>query len=115
MDSEIYGQELFAGRPGISPSKSSLTRLNHSKWMAGAKEATTTRTLFHDTNEIMSADVGASSVKRSLNVDSPSFTPTGLTVPGKGATISAQAASAAPFTPRGLDSGKDTPIRDEQN
>lgn len=46
------------------------------------------------------------SVKRSLNVDSPSFTPATLSVPGKASAISSQAANAAPFTPRGLASGK---------
>lgn len=41
--------------------------------------------------------------KKSLNVDSPSFTPTIL---ARNNVISQQAASAAPFTPRGLNSRK---------
>lgn len=44
--------------------------------------------------------------KKSLNVDSPSFTPGTLSVPGK---ISSHAANAAPFTPRGGISGKILP------
>jgi PAB-dependent poly(A)-specific ribonuclease subunit 3 len=47
--------------------------------------------------------------KKTLNVDSPSFTPATLPVPGK-TTISSQAASAAPFTPRGLTSGMYIPV-----
>jgi hypothetical protein len=45
--------------------------------------------------------------KKSLNVDSPSFTPSTstLSVPGKSTAISSQAAAAAPFTPSGLASG----------
>jgi hypothetical protein len=49
-------------------------------------------------------------LKKSLNVDSPSFTPTTLSVPGKGAAISSQAATAAPFTPRGMASGRYSPL-----
>lgn len=49
-------------------------------------------------------------LKKSLNVDSPSFTPATLSVPGKGAPISSQAANAAPFTPRGMASGRDSPL-----
>lgn len=41
------------------------------------------------------------SSKKTLNVDSPSFTPAGL---GKKPTFSSQAASAPAFTPRGLGS-----------
>jgi len=47
-----------------------------------------------------------SSLKKTLNVDSPSFTPATLSVPSKTATIPSQAANAAPFTPRNLASGK---------
>jgi hypothetical protein len=46
------------------------------------------------------------SAKKALSVDSPAFTPATLPVPGKTSTISSQAANAAPFTPRGLASGK---------
>jgi hypothetical protein len=46
------------------------------------------------------------STKKALSVDSPAFTPATLSVPGKSSTISSQAANAAPFTPRGLASGK---------
>ena len=49
-------------------------------------------------------------LKKSLNVDSPSFTPSTLSVPGKGATISSQAANAAPFTPRSMASGTCSPV-----
>lgn len=52
------------------------------------------------------SDIGTNSIKKSLNVDSPSFTPATLSVPGKSAAISSQAATAAPFTPRGIASGK---------
>ncbi|PQE27023.1 PAB-dependent poly(A)-specific ribonuclease subunit PAN3 protein [Rutstroemia sp. NJR-2017a BBW] len=46
--------------------------------------------------------------KKTLNVDSPSFTPAVL--PGvRGASITSQAANAAPFTPRALASGTATP------
>lgn len=51
------------------------------------------------------SDVGINSIKKSLNVDSPSFTPATLSVPGRSAAISSQAAAAAPFTPRGIASG----------
>jgi hypothetical protein len=44
-------------------------------------------------------DLSLSSQKKSLNVDSPSFTPTSL---ARSTTISSQAANAAPFTPRGI-------------
>ncbi|KAF4634548.1 hypothetical protein G7Y89_g3563 [Cudoniella acicularis] len=49
------------------------------------------------------------SLKKTLNVDSPSFTPATLPVPSKTSAISSQAANAAPFTPRGLASGTATP------
>jgi hypothetical protein len=48
-------------------------------------------------------------LKKSLNVDSPSFTPSTLSVPSKTSSISSQAANAAPFTPRSLASGATTP------
>jgi len=44
-------------------------------------------------------------MKKSLNVDSPAFTPAQLAVPGKSAAITSQAAAAAPFTPRAAASG----------
>jgi hypothetical protein len=45
--------------------------------------------------------------KKTLNVDSPSFTPTAMaTNSTAGTTMSSRAASAAPFTPRGVSSGK---------
>jgi hypothetical protein len=46
------------------------------------------------------------SPKKTLNVDSPSFTPTALASSVASTTISSRAASAAPFTPRGVQSGK---------
>lgn len=60
----------------------------------------------HDPNKTLSAQ--PESIKKSLNVDSPSFTPATLPVPGKTA-ITSHAAAAAPFTPRGLASGTVTP------
>ncbi|KAK0110148.1 PAB-dependent poly(A)-specific ribonuclease subunit 3 [Cadophora gregata] len=51
----------------------------------------------HDPNKTLNAQVDS---KKSLNVDSPAFTPSTLAVTGKTSTISSQAASAAPFTPR---------------
>ncbi|TVY65658.1 PAN2-PAN3 deadenylation complex subunit [Lachnellula suecica] len=51
----------------------------------------------------------SSSVKKSLNVDSPSFKPATLPVPSKTSAISSQAANAAPFTPRSAASGAATP------
>jgi PAB-dependent poly(A)-specific ribonuclease subunit 3 len=45
-------------------------------------------------------------LKKSLNVDSPTFTPATLPVSVKGPAISSHAANAAPFTPRGMASGK---------
>lgn len=47
-------------------------------------------------------DFSGSSNKRSLNVESPAFTPAALPTPNRATTI---AANAAPFTPRGLSSG----------
>jgi hypothetical protein len=44
-----------------------------------------------------------SSGKKTLNVDSPSFTPSNQHLATKKSTFSTQAASAAPFTPRGAD------------
>jgi hypothetical protein len=52
------------------------------------------------------ANVPNDSMKKTLNVESPAFTPATLSAPGKTSTISSQAANAAPFTPRGLASGK---------
>jgi PAB-dependent poly(A)-specific ribonuclease subunit 3 len=49
------------------------------------------------------------SAKKTLSVDSPAFTPATLSVPGKSSAISSQAVNAAPFTPRGLASGKQVP------
>lgn len=43
--------------------------------------------------------------RKALSVDSPSFTPGTLAAP-KSSAITSQAANAAPFTPRGLASGK---------
>jgi hypothetical protein len=54
-------------------------------------------------NDEHDTDVESDSTKKSLNVESPSFTPT-LPVPAKKA-ITSQAAAAAPFTPSGLASG----------
>jgi len=48
-------------------------------------------------------------LKKSLNVDSPSFQPATLSVPGKPSAISSQAVNAAPFTPRALASGTHQP------
>ncbi|TAQ85954.1 hypothetical protein B7494_g5721 [Chlorociboria aeruginascens] len=61
----------------------------------------------HDPNKTLSAQ--PDSVKKSLNVDSPSFTPTTFNAPRKSASITSQAANAAPFTPQGLVSGTATP------
>ncbi|KAL3422743.1 pab-dependent poly -specific ribonuclease subunit pan3 [Phlyctema vagabunda] len=56
------------------------------------------------------ADVySRNSTKKPLSVESPAFKPATLPLLGKGATISAQAASAAPFTPRNITSGTATP------
>ncbi|KAK8023601.1 hypothetical protein PG993_011667 [Apiospora rasikravindrae] len=54
----------------------------------------------HDQNKgtLNSAD----SAKKSLNVDSPSFTPTQLQPGAKKFTFSSQAANAAPFTPKAV-------------
>jgi PAB-dependent poly(A)-specific ribonuclease subunit 3 len=49
------------------------------------------------------------SAKKTLSVDSPAFTPATLSVPSKSSAISSQAVNAAPFTPRGLASGKQVP------
>ncbi|KAG0651465.1 Poly(A)-nuclease deadenylation complex subunit 3 [Hyphodiscus hymeniophilus] len=48
-------------------------------------------------------------LKKSLNVESPSFTPATLSVSGKSAAITSQAATAVPFTPRSIASGTATP------
>lgn len=54
---------------------------------------------------------GLSSLKKHLNVDSPSFTPSSLSVngttPSKSSGLSPKAAGAAPFKPKGLASGID--------
>jgi hypothetical protein len=52
------------------------------------------------------ANAAMNRTRKALSVDSPAFTPATLSVPGKTSTISSQAANAAPFTPRGLASGK---------
>ncbi|KAF8854360.1 PAB-dependent poly(A)-specific ribonuclease subunit PAN3 [Acephala macrosclerotiorum] len=57
----------------------------------------------HDPNKTLSSQAEA---KKSLNVDSPSFTPSTLSTAGK---ISSHAANAVPFQPRGLVSGTATP------
>ncbi len=46
------------------------------------------------------------SPKKTFNADSPSFTPTAIAGSASGTTIPSRAASAAPFTPRGVASGK---------
>ncbi|OBT93978.2 PAB-dependent poly(A)-specific ribonuclease subunit 3 [Pseudogymnoascus verrucosus] len=52
--------------------------------------------------------------KKSLNVDSPSFTPIGLANTSAGlSAMSSRAASAAPFTPRSAASGTATPTQQE--
>lgn len=60
----------------------------------------------HDPNKTISPP---SDSKRSLNVESPAFTPATLPVPIRATTISSQAANAAPFTPRSMNSGTATP------
>ncbi|KAG7291529.1 PAB-dependent poly(A)-specific ribonuclease subunit 3 [Staphylotrichum longicolle] len=58
-------------------------------------------TFNHDQNKNSSPQ--ADFTKKTFNVDSPSFTPSGQqTAPAKKSTLSSQAASAAPFTPRGV-------------
>ncbi|XMA08948.1 hypothetical protein WAI453_001739 [Rhynchosporium graminicola] len=51
----------------------------------------------HDPNKSMMTQADS---KKSLNVESPAFTPSVLPVVGKNSTISSHAANAAPFTPR---------------
>lgn len=61
---------------------------------------------FHDGSFVRSADMNSVfSNKRSLNVESPAFTPATLPLP-RATTISSQAANAAPFTPRAITSGE---------
>lgn len=59
---------------------------------------------FSDLIEYITDFIDDLSSKKSLNVESPSFTPTGLataiTTANTGSTISSRAASALPFTPR---------------
>ncbi|KAK0717198.1 PAB-dependent poly(A)-specific ribonuclease subunit PAN3 [Lasiosphaeria miniovina] len=58
-------------------------------------------TFNHDQNKMSSSQTDLTS-KKTFNVDSPSFTPAGQPQPpAKKSTFSSQAASAAPFTPRG--------------
>ncbi|KAA8569033.1 hypothetical protein MFRU_047g00360 [Monilinia fructicola] len=47
--------------------------------------------------------------KKTLNVDSPSFTPAAIPATNKASSITSQAVNAAPFTPRKLASGSATP------
>ncbi len=47
------------------------------------------------------SDSYCSTGKKTFNADSPSFTPAGQVQLAKKSTLSSQAASAAPFTPRG--------------
>ncbi|RAL63532.1 hypothetical protein DID88_003576 [Monilinia fructigena] len=47
--------------------------------------------------------------KKTLNVDSPSFTPAAIPTTNKASSITSQAVNAAPFTPRKLASGTATP------
>ncbi|CAG8954277.1 hypothetical protein HYFRA_00005898 [Hymenoscyphus fraxineus] len=62
-----------------------------------------------ETNDGLNVTNYSAPSKKTLNVDSPSFTPAALPLPGKSSSITSQAASAAPFTPRGLASGTVTP------
>ncbi|KAL1873059.1 hypothetical protein VTK73DRAFT_1196 [Phialemonium thermophilum] len=57
-------------------------------------------TFNHDQSKNNSSQTDLSG-KKTLNVESPSFTPSNLQQTGKKSTLSTQAASAAPFTPRG--------------
>ncbi|KAL2257310.1 hypothetical protein VTK26DRAFT_344 [Humicola hyalothermophila] len=59
-------------------------------------------TFNHDQNKNSSSQPDFTS-KKTFNVDSPSFTPSGQqATTSKKSTLSSQAASAAPFTPRGI-------------
>ncbi|KAJ5053742.1 uncharacterized protein L3040_000033 [Drepanopeziza brunnea f. sp. 'multigermtubi'] len=62
----------------------------------------------HDPNKATNPQA---ETKKSLNFDSPAFTPSTLPASGKVSTISSQAAAAAPFTPRG--GGTTTPNQPE--
>ncbi|ESZ91702.1 hypothetical protein SBOR_7921 [Sclerotinia borealis F-4128] len=68
-----------------------------------SKERPTTR------SSLFKTDPDNDRPKKTLNVDSPAFTPAAIPAPNKGGSITSQAASAAPFTPRGLTSGTATP------
>lgn len=61
----------------------------------------------HEPNKMQGSQ--ADVPKRSLNVDSPSFTPIGLANTSIGTSITSRAASAAPFTPRSVATGAATP------
>jgi PAB-dependent poly(A)-specific ribonuclease subunit 3 len=56
-------------------------------------------TFSHDSNKSNTNSSQQDAMKKSLNVDSPSFTPAGLHTVGKKAALSTQAAT---FTPKGL-------------
>jgi PAB-dependent poly(A)-specific ribonuclease subunit 3 len=66
----------------------------------------------HDTNKVPGSQNEAP--KKALNVDSPSFTPVGLSSHSTASTITSRAASAAPFTPRSAASGTATPTPQEK-
>ncbi|KAI9675632.1 MAG: PAB-dependent poly(A)-specific ribonuclease subunit 3 [Caeruleum heppii] len=74
----------------------------------------------HDPMKLQTPQTLADSLKRRLNVDSPTFTPSSLTSNGSGSgvkstTISPKAANAAPFTPKSSSAGTSTPPLQRQS
>ncbi|KAK3500982.1 PAB-dependent poly(A)-specific ribonuclease subunit pan-3 [Neurospora crassa] len=71
-------------------------------------------TFNHDQNKASGSQTDLNSNRRVFNVESPSFTPANQQQSaGKKSTFSSQAASAAPFTPRGV--GTSTPTLQQAN
>jgi PAB-dependent poly(A)-specific ribonuclease subunit 3 len=59
-------------------------------------------TFSHDQNKGKANQSQSDSSKKSLNVESPSFTPANIQPPSKKASLTSQAANAPAFTPKGL-------------
>jgi hypothetical protein len=97
-------------------SRESVNNTHNGMENSGSPHAPTQRDRYEALNEHLAnlhqskkAQTNSDRLKKSLNVESPSFTPSTLSVPNKTSAISSQAANAAPFTPRSMTSGTATP------
>jgi PAB-dependent poly(A)-specific ribonuclease subunit 3 len=97
-------------------SKESVNNTQNGMESSGSPHAPSQRDRYEALNEHLAnlhqskkTQTNSDRLKKSLNVESPSFTPSTLSVPNKTSAISSQAANAAPFTPRSMTSGTATP------